>query len=386
VRKLTLGMLALVFGLALVEGLSYGVGRFLARRGVLYEPQIVDDYGRYLRERNPVTGWPSPLSAAGEERDETGSRIVPAFPEPRDSCLSLYGDSFTWAGPVHELAWGNVLSELLGCRVANYGVSGFGSDQAYLRFAHNARDAAPVAFLGHQAENILRNANQLRGLLYNGTVYGLKPRFVLGADGGLDLVPLPRLDEAGFRDLVMHPERYLAHEFFLPGGPAGTVHLRFPYTLSVLSAYRNFHIRAELRGEPWHAAFYAPDHPAQALEITARIFEAFDREARRRGKVALLAIIPNGSDFEYRHAHRRWVYQPLLDRVRGAGLDVLDVGEGMLERLGGRDPCALFADGRCEGHPNAEGYAILAQVVKAHLVRRGLVPDPIAPVRPPRGS
>ena len=386
-RKLALTLLLLLFVVALVEGLSYGAGRFLALKGVFYEPQVVKDYDRYLRERNPITGWPSPLSATAEERDESGSRIVPAFPDTREACLSLYGDSFTWGGKVdHEHAWGNVLAELLGCRVANYGVSGFGSDQAYLRFAHNASDGAPVAFLGHLAENILRNSNQLRGLLYNGTVYGLKPRFVLDRDGGLALVPLPSPSEAEFRDLVVHPEKYLEHEFFLPGGPAGTTRLRFPYTLSVLSAFRHFHITAEIRREPWHAAFYAPDHPAQALEVTARIFEAFDREARRRGKIAVLAIIPTGMDLEYRREHGRWVYQPLLDRVRRSGLEVLDLGDGMLERIGARSPCAVFGDEGCSGHPSEEGYAIMAQVVKAHLEARGLVPHPIAPVRPLRGS
>jgi hypothetical protein len=375
VRKPIASLLLLLVMGALIEGLSYGAGRYLTRKGIFYEPQQVEDYARYLRERDPITGWPPPRATAEQERDETGSRIVPAFPDTRDACVSLYGDSFTWgAGVDPEHAWGNVLARLLGCRVANYGVGGFGSDQAYLRFAHNARDTAPVVFLGHLSENILRNANQLRGLLYSGTLYGLKPRFVLGPDGGLELVPLLDPSEAEFRDLVVHPERYLQHEFFLPGGPAGTACLRFPYTLSVLRVFRHFHVIAELRREPWHAAFYAPDHPAQALELTARILEAFDREARARGKVAVLAVIPTGLDLTYRRAHGRWVYQSLVDRVRERGLEVLDVGDAMLERIGERDPCAIFGAEGCSGHFGEEGYEILARVVRDHLEARGLVP------------
>jgi hypothetical protein len=371
-RKLGLAGLLVLFVLVAIEALSWGASRFLAGKGVFYVPQVVADYADYARERDPVTGWPP--RRPDPERDESGSRIVPAFPETRASCLSLYGDSWTWGGEDAEHAWGNVLARLLACRVANYGVGGYGSDQAYLRFVHNERDASPIVFLGHLSENILRNVNQLRGLLYTGTLYGLKPRFVLGEDGDLVRVPLPTPDEREFRDLVAHPEQYLEHEFFLPGGPSGIAYRRFPYTLSVLRAFRNFHVVAELRREPWHAAFYAPDHPSQGLEVTARILEAFHREAVRRGRTPLLAVIPTGMDLEYHVKHQRWVYQSLIDRLAERGYEVLNLGDGIREAIGLRDPCAVFEVGDCSRHPNQEGYAIIARVVSAHLEQKGLVP------------
>src|SRR5262249_61577432 len=133
------------------------------------------DFAAYMAERDPVLGWPSPHFENDKTRDETGSRIVPAFPDERESCLSIYGDSFTWSAEVDdEHAWGNVLSRRLGCRVANFGVRGYGSDQAYLRFLDNHCDHAPVVLLAHLEENNQLNVNQLCPLIYPGTRYGLK--------------------------------------------------------------------------------------------------------------------------------------------------------------------------------------------------------------------
>ena len=327
-RQLGLSLLLLLIVLGVIEALSWGASEYLTTKGVFYEPQVVKDYARYERERDPILGWPA---LADDQRDESGSRIVPAFPDTRVSCLSIYGDSWTWGGNDHEHTWGNVLSQLLGCRVANYGVGGYGSDQAYLRLLQIENDRSPVVFLGHLSENILRNVNQLRGILYAGTPYGLKPRFILDERGELVLVPLLKPSEEEFRDLVVHPEKYLAHEFLLPGGLSGTAIRRFPYTLSVLGAFRHFHVIAELRREPWHTAFYAPDHPSRGLEITARIMEAFHREAVRRGRTPILAVIPTGLDLEYFGKHRRWVYESLIERLHALGLEVLDLGPGMVK-------------------------------------------------------
>ena len=380
VRKPGPFLLLLLFVLVVIEALSYGVSGYLRAKGVFYEPQRVEDYAGYERARDPVLGWPTRLP--DETRDETGSRIVPAFSNTRVSCLSLYGDSWTWGGGRDEEAWGNVLSQLLGCRVANYGVGGYGTDQAYLRFLGNESDGAPMVFLGHLSENILRNVNQLRDLLYPGTSFGLKPRFILAQGGGLELVPLPTPSEAEFRDLVVHPGKYLEHEYFLPGGDAGTALRGFPYTLSVLASFRHFHVVSELRREPWYAAFYESDHPSQGLEITARIFEAFQREAQRRGKVPILAVIATGLDLEYHREHGRWVYQSLVDRLERRGLRVLNMGERMLAAMGAGKPCRLLEAGDCGRHPDTKGWEVMARVVEAHLEAEGLVD---ARLRPPSG-
>src|SRR5262249_30879361 len=117
--------------------------------GLFYSPyspeaaEAIAGFEQYMAQRHPILGWPSPTSFGQGDFDASGSRYVPAFPVPGSTCVSLYGDSMTWGDEVDdEHAWGNILSRLLNCRVANYGVPGYGVDQAYLRFTTNEQDEA----------------------------------------------------------------------------------------------------------------------------------------------------------------------------------------------------------------------------------------------------
>ncbi|MBW2393316.1 MAG: hypothetical protein JRG95_03525 [Deltaproteobacteria bacterium] len=326
-RNFPAAMILMLLVVSSVEGISFFGGLFLEAKGVFYAPQVVEAYDRYERLRHPVTGWPPTEPDRKHHLDETGSRFVPAFRHTRVSCLSLYGDSFTYSAEVDdEHAWGNVLARKLGCRVSNFGIGGFGTDQAYLRYLHSEPDGAPVVLLGHTAENIVRNSNQLRGLVAHGTEYGLKPRFVLDGQGGLKLIPLPTPSEAEFRQLVVRPSRYLKEEYFLPGGSSGNRTLGFPYSLAVFGAFRNEHIVARVRGEPRHSPFYAADHPTRGLEVTARIMEAFAPEAGRLGQRVVLAILPTGRDLEYFNDRGRWIYESLIKRLEAVGPEVAATG------------------------------------------------------------
>jgi hypothetical protein len=74
-------------------------------------------------------GWPSQRDAVAPPRDRTGAKYNSDFPQPGHACASAYGDSFVWGDDV-PLAdgWIEQLSRKLGCRVANYGVPGYGTD------------------------------------------------------------------------------------------------------------------------------------------------------------------------------------------------------------------------------------------------------------------
>lgn len=146
-----------------VEGSSYIiVERYLVKKGIIYKPPLNDNYKNYYLNRDPLLGWPYLDSIVKQERDSSGSRIIPSYPDPSDqACVSLYGDSFTWGHQVvNEFAWSNILSKLLNCRVSNFGVNGYGTDQAYLRFKHNDVDKAKIVILGYLSENIVRNVTQ----------------------------------------------------------------------------------------------------------------------------------------------------------------------------------------------------------------------------------
>jgi hypothetical protein len=159
----------------------------------------------YFRSRNPVLGWTA--SAA----DASGARPSPAFPDPGNACVAVYGDSFAWSTGASSdtTAWPNVLARRLGCRISNYGVWGYGVDQAYLRFLHNADDQAPIVLLAIFPHDILRDLTGNFGFLSpESGMLTLKPAFRLDAAGDIELLPTLVLNEAEVQDYLRDPARY----------------------------------------------------------------------------------------------------------------------------------------------------------------------------------
>ena len=330
-----------------VEPLAYFAGQYLQEKGVFYRPTVGSSYSSYLVYRDPVVGWPAPSSYGAGDRDRTGSRIVPAFPDPdeHEACISIYGNSFTWSSDVaSEHAWGNVLAQWANCRVANYGVGGYGTDQAYLRFKNNEMDSAPIVILGYLSENIMRNITQYRDLVYAHGGLGFKPRFIFDENGRFTLIRLPTIAASEYIQFVHHPERYLEHDYFAPGGPAGIRRLDFPYVWSVAMAFRHFIIQTKIKGVPWYADFYQSDHPSQALPIATRILGMFEQEARSRGKQPLIVIYPTVLDLLYYQKEKVWIYQNLIDDLHSHAIEPLNIGIGMIDYIGDRDPWQLYTD------------------------------------------
>jgi len=354
--------------LIFIEGGAYLFATFLQKKGIFYAPHVTESYQASQSRFNPLLGWPSTRNFGSGDYDRSGSRVSPAFPDPdrQPACVSLYGDSFTWGEEVdNEHAWGNVLSKLLACRVANYGVGGYGTDQAYLRFHHNLSDHAPITFLVHLSENITRNIGQFRNLAAPVPQFLIKPRFRLDSQGQLELVPMPEISQTNYADVNRNPEKYFKQDFFVPGGLSGNQPHRFPFSIAVLRSLKRFHIRNKFTGEPNYANFYRADHPAQGLQLTAAIIQRFHQEALSRGQEPIVAIFPTGYDLVYYQQARRWVYQPLLDDLQEKGIKALNIGPEIMSRLGNRKPCAMYT--WCGGHLNEAGNEMVAEIVLSYL-------------------
>jgi len=321
-------------------------------------------------------GWPSPSDAIAPPRERTGAKYNPDFPQSEYPCASAYGDSFIWGSDI-PLAdgWIEQLSRKLGCRVANYGVGGYGTDQAYVRFLHTRRDEAPVTLLGIFPENIMRNVNQFRGFVgFSLSPTWLTGRFVIDGKGRLEWIHRPRIDERGFLDFLRDPANLLPHEYLLPDTPDGPVALRFPYTLTLARVALMPRLQVRITGRPSWADFYRADHRSGALALTAAIVEAFVRENEHRGKRVLVVMLPGASSFRARAEFGQPEYAPLIVALAARKIDVFDPSSALLIALRQRSYCDLYAaPADCGGHFGIEGSGIVADVVMAELRRRGLV-------------
>lgn len=374
-RKRTRLAAWILIQLCLLELSCWGLGLFLQSKRKMFAPpadpegRAADAYAVYLAQRDPLLGWPSPSEFPGQRFDASGARRLPGLPEAQVECVSMYGDSFTFGDEVDDAqAWGNLLACKLGCRVANYGVGGYGTDQAFLRYRRNAQDAAQVVILGHLSENVERNLSRDRDLLNFTRFHALKPRFVLADGGALQLVELPQLDEREYLRSVglASPLLPVEHENFQPGGPAGATRLEFPFTLAILRNLGDFRMRAFLRRRPEYAEFYEPGHPLRGLQLTASILESFAREAQRRGQHPLILLLPTRPDVLEFRKHGRWTYAPLADELRARGLEFLDFGPPLDELVGARDAFEFFMP---RAHYSPAVNARLADFVHERLAR-----------------
>jgi hypothetical protein len=360
-----------------VEGFSYITGKYLQERKIFYKSVPGGDYEGYLSRRDTLLGWPSPGVYGSGEYDAAGARVSPVFPNPdkQRACISLYGDSFVWGFEVNaEHAWGNVLARMVDCRVANYGVSGYGTDQAYLRFQNNSRDSARIAILGIMPENIGRNLSQFKDIIGPKEFYSLKPRFLLDESGDLRLIPLPKISVEDYADFVNRPELFLEHDYFTPGGPSRVGHFHFPHSLAVARVFGHLVVHKVIRGNHLvdivYEDFYREDHPSRALPLMVGIVEAFKDECVARRRVPLVVIFPNHSSIATYQRKKEWEYRNLLEKLADKGIEVLNFGEAIGEYLGDRDPEELF---KPLGHYNEEVNRMVAESVFDRLESKLLV-------------
>jgi hypothetical protein len=365
--------LVIVFVIIIVEVLSFVAARILLSTGLLVEPQdqsgtFTHDYEAYLELRDPIVGWPSPRLFGTGEYDIKGSRISPQFPDPStDACVSLFGDSFTWGAEVApEDSYGNVLSQLLGCRVANYGVGGYGTDQAAIRYMNVIADDAPVVVLGHFSEDIIRNVNQLRDFIAGGR-FGFKPRFILRSEV-LEMVPLPNLSAAEYGSVVTRSRELLPYEYFAPGRLHAPAVMSFPYTKAIATALFHYRLLSALQGiRPTYSPFYAFDHPSSALKITFRTIEKVDKVSKSRNQKLIVLLIPDLHDLKALKSGLTPSYEPLKSMLGAAGIVTIDAADYFLKNFHHDDFCDLFVT--CgSSHFNPIGYRMLADSVNAKIV------------------
>jgi hypothetical protein len=337
------------------------------------------EYEHYLSVRDPNLGWPSPIANA-DNLDSSGARVSPAFPTPGTECVSLYGDSFTFGSEVNnEQAWGNILARNLGCRVANFGVGGYGTDQSVLRFTANTKDSSSTVILGIFADNVLRNVNQYRYFLTGGETLGLKPRFVLRGDI-LTVSPLPKLSYPEFRNAITDPRNSIwQHEFFLPDTDYGPTIWRFPYTLSfakLMLSKKTWNLAIDaVRHVPSWIDFYKEGHPSRALETTAAIVEQFKKVADLRGKSAFVILFPTPASFATFKNTKVSVFDPLVNRLQKKGISVVDLTKDFVTSLRDRNFCDIVTrHDACVGHFDPEGNQMVAELVAHYIALKNELP------------
>jgi hypothetical protein len=272
---------------------------------------------RYLAE----IGHPPPrrsaddniyLSSAEGLRSPRVGMSFSALPTKRR--IAAVGDSFTFGLEVpYEETWTHRLEQALGgqVQVLNFGVDGYGVDQAYLRYRRDVLAWHPeIVILGIIDDDLRRTMCVYGFLCFPG--FGMpfaKPRLVLAEAGGLTPLnlPLPAREE-------LFAKRSITDLPFVEFDAAYQ-----PAEWRWRFYHRSYAARFLLSRYP---AFSTPRRPVTAeaqRALNAEIVRAFVRLARERGSIPIVVYFPTRA---WEAAPRWSVAKATLDANRIRYLDM----------------------------------------------------------------
>jgi len=369
-------LLLFAFSALILESGSYLTILFLNKlpftMSLFYQMPAVTqaEYKEYLRRRDPRLGWPPPEQIGGEKYDTSGSRPIPSFPYPGTECVSLYGDSFTYGSDVdHEQAWSNKLSQMLGCRVANFGVGGYGTDQAYLRFEGNVEDTAEISILGVFPTNVIRNLTRNAYFVFGAFPTGFKPRFSY-MEGELKQLPIPNVPVERLDEYLQSPEKFIKNDMLMPGTHYGPTLVKFPYSLSL--ARTVFHPRVVnwLRGRPSWIDYLSPGHPSTGHEVLIGIVNKFVNSCEARNRKCMVLLFSTPMSYKYFQDQGISAFSEITKVLKARGIAHLDLGKEIADRYGNQSYCDLIAaPDACGGHFNPHGNEVVAEIMYDYLVK-----------------
>jgi hypothetical protein len=324
---------------------------------LMYDPHL----GWTIRPDGRSQDGRQHANAAGLRAD----REYTATPAPDVLRIAIFGDSFTHGDEVLlDETWGRQLEGDLARRgiraeVLNFGVGGYGMDQALLRWRALGRRWMPqLVVLGFVVEDVYRNVNVLRSLYYPATDLPFsKPRFVLAGDE-LRVINDPALPpEMLPATLARFADTPLAsHEFFFRPRDYVPAWWRRSRLASLVDEIVD---PDPIEQVPNAARFLAVD--GEPARVTIAILRAFRREVEATGAAFRLLDLPRRADLETLAAGRPLAHQPLLDRLHAEQRTV----ETRAMLLARRRP-ALFAPG---GHYAAPGCRAIAHLLARTIVR-----------------
>ena len=333
--------------------------------------QLLDTNVTQLHEIHPVLGWryapnyhegPHRINAAGLRSDREYAKTTPTAVVR----IAAFGDSFVYGTEVsNEQAWPALLEhEGSGLEVLNYGVPGYGSDQAYLRYELEGADYSPqLVLLAFPPTDLARVVNVYRRFYSSDEVPLFKPRYELDGTGELSLVESPVRDRRGYESLVEQPESVVPFgvhdQWFEPMIYRNPLHDRSATvrlaSATIVRVARRLDRNRLMRGGVFNTE-------SAAFRIQVKIFEIFVALARTRGSIPVVVMLPDRRVLQAMQNSGPRSYDPLIDHLKEKRIDVLDASDAFVaaDLSGGLD--RWFAP---YGHYSAQGN----RVVSAWLAR-----------------
>lgn len=331
---------------------------------------------------HPILGWDYPPGStflhpngAAYQHGPLGERLTcTSF---ASTILATYGDSFTHCDEVgNKDTWQTFLAEKIHGNVLNFGVGGYGTDQAFIKYRLHHEVRTPLVALCILPENINRVVNVYPPFYNHDQGLALpKPRFVKqGAswrlfENPLDAVTdIPRLADPRFLRQLGAMDYWFQFSKQLPNTD-------FPFSFSLFKWRHHVtrSLRASLRSRiPKQGCAEAfPFNlwdEAEPFGVMCHVVDSFVQLARRQGSVPVIVILP----------HRDYVMElkdvgvlrhcRLIEYVRDQGYHCAD----LVQAMAALNPAETTLEAWYGDHATPEGNRIVASLFTQWLKQANL--------------
>lgn len=351
----------------------------IRRRTSIYRDQralmerILENTGHI--ELDSVLGWRYRAGFQGSQdtinqRGLRQGREYSARPIDSVTRIAAFGDSFVYGNEVANDSCWAALAEKLDPRleILNYGVGGYGVDQAYLRFAMEGRELFPhIAVVAFTTDDLRRVVNVYRRFISTEELPLFKPRFRTTASGGLVLVPNPAPTRAAYMHFANEPSAIKTlkplDQWYEPSTFDNPLY-DYSATVRLISfAWTRFYRRVIDPQRIWKGGGF--NRTSEAYKIQLELFRRFTRHADSVGVKPLILFLPDRASVERALAGEPTLYNNLVQDAARHRLPYID-GIGAFTQASsklGVDP--LFAAG---GHYSGRGNGILAEWLRPLLL------------------
>lgn len=333
---------------------------------------MVDSTHQRREALDSVLGWRYRSGFASETDHITaqglrGFRVYDSLPGPRTLRVAAFGDSFTYGNEVADGDTWTVALEKTNkdLEALNYGVGGYGVDQAFLRYELEGSSLHPdVVLMGFMSDDLRRMVNVYRRFISSLELPLTKPRFVLRPDRTLSVAANPLPSRGAYQRLLQNPEAVrelgaLDHWY------SATVYENplYDYVASLRVAHalfqrldRRFASDRLFRGDDEF------NEHSSAFALQVAVMRAFADSVRARRAIPAVLFLVDRNSVEKMRRGKDVTYATLRDALVGEGITVWDAADAFRATTGPLDP--LFASG---GHYSGEGNRLVARWLAVHL-------------------
>ena len=370
-------LLSLVLTFAVGEWYVRSQGRFDADGTFFFGDKPIRPYAlpvtharttvdRYLKDSSgfllydPDLGWNNrPRTCTPDKRYCANSfglradREYTAEMRPGSFRVSMFGDSFIagFDADMPDSLAVQVESMLkargLDAEVLNFGVGGFGFDQAYLYYNRDAsRFDTNVIVQGLQMENVGRDVTLFRIVAFPGTgIPFSKPRYIL-EDGKLELINRPTVPPEQVPSTLANFHRWPLAKYEPSYTEKYQHHWYTPSKLlsTVIDLYSS---KQETQQD-----LFAVN--GEAMNITVPLLERYRDEVKRTGKPFVLIYFPLADTINAVLAGKPDPWRGHLDRLQG--FTIVDPTPRLVAHAREHGVASLYA-----GHYTPIGYRLVAE-------------------------